>query len=90
MGARSPSESVRTKFDPPAALPRKVSLAPELSSAASSQMAWAEGIGRLEVRLVTAGPPVPVETRLARELLGVARERHALALLLANAFVFID
>jgi signal transduction histidine kinase/DNA-binding NarL/FixJ family response regulator len=56
-----------------------------LDAALRAEAAWAEGIGRLEVRLVTAGPPVPVETRLARELLGVAREaltnivRHAQA-----------
>ncbi len=56
-----------------------------LDAALRAEAAWAEGIGRLEVRLVTAGPPVPVEARLAREVLGVAREalanivRHAQA-----------
>ena len=54
-----------------------------LEAALRAEAAWAESIGRLEVRLVTAGPPVPVEARLAREVLGVAREaltnivRHA-------------
>ena len=56
-----------------------------LEAALRAEAAWAESIGRLEVRLVTAGPPVPVEARLAREVLGVAREaltnivRHAQA-----------
>ena len=54
-----------------------------LEAALRAEAAWAESIGRLEVRLVTAGPPVAVEARIAREVLGVAREaltnivRHA-------------
>jgi signal transduction histidine kinase/DNA-binding NarL/FixJ family response regulator len=54
-----------------------------LEAALKSEAAWAEAIGRLEVRLVTAGTPGPVDVRLARELTWVAREaltnivRHA-------------
>jgi signal transduction histidine kinase/DNA-binding NarL/FixJ family response regulator len=54
-----------------------------LEAALKSEAAWAEAIGRLEVRLVTAGTPGPVDLRLARELTWVAREaltnivRHA-------------
>jgi signal transduction histidine kinase/DNA-binding NarL/FixJ family response regulator len=54
-----------------------------LEAALKSEAAWAEAIGRLEVRLVSAGTPGPVDSRLARELTRVAREaltnivRHA-------------
>jgi signal transduction histidine kinase/DNA-binding NarL/FixJ family response regulator len=54
-----------------------------LEAALQSEAAWAETIGRLEVRMVTAGTPVPVDARLMRELTWVAREaltnivRHA-------------
>ena len=56
-----------------------------LDAALRAEAAWAQSIGRLEVRLVSAGPPVPVEPALAREVLRVAREaltnivRHAQA-----------
>jgi signal transduction histidine kinase/DNA-binding NarL/FixJ family response regulator len=56
-----------------------------LDAALRAEAAWAESIGRLVVRLVTAGPPVPLAARLASEVLGVAREaltniiRHAQA-----------
>jgi signal transduction histidine kinase/DNA-binding NarL/FixJ family response regulator len=56
-----------------------------LDAALRAEAAWAETTGRLEVRLVTAGSSVPVDTRLARELIWTAREaltnivRHAAA-----------
>jgi signal transduction histidine kinase/DNA-binding NarL/FixJ family response regulator len=56
---------------------------PDLTTALRSEAGWAETIGSLSVRLVTAGTPVPVEARLGRELMTVAREaltnivRHA-------------
>lgn len=57
----------------------------DLEAALKSEAAWAETIGRLEVRLVSAGTPVEVEGRVARELILLAREaltnivRHAAA-----------
>ena len=54
-----------------------------LDAALRSEAAWAESIGRLEVRFVSAGTPVALEEQLAREVLRVAREaltnivRHA-------------
>ena len=54
-----------------------------LADALRSEVAWAQSIGRLEVRFVSAGPPVALEERLSREVLRVAREaltnivRHA-------------
>jgi DNA-binding NarL/FixJ family response regulator/signal transduction histidine kinase len=54
-----------------------------LADALRSEVAWAQSIGRLEVRFVSAGPPVVLEERLSREVLRVAREaltnivRHA-------------
>jgi signal transduction histidine kinase/DNA-binding NarL/FixJ family response regulator len=54
-----------------------------LDDALRSEAAWAQSIGRLEVRFVSAGPPVALEERLSREVLRVAREaltnivRHA-------------
>ena len=54
-----------------------------LDAALRSEAAWAQSIGRLEVRYVSAGPPVPLDGRLALEVLRVAREaltnivRHA-------------
>jgi signal transduction histidine kinase/DNA-binding NarL/FixJ family response regulator len=54
-----------------------------LQDALRSEAAWAESIGRLEVRFVSAGTPVAVDERLSREVLRVAREaltnivRHA-------------
>jgi signal transduction histidine kinase/DNA-binding NarL/FixJ family response regulator len=54
-----------------------------LDAALRSEAAWAESIGRLEVKFVSAGAPVALEERLSRELLRVAREaltnivRHA-------------
>ena len=56
-----------------------------LDAALRAEAAWAESTGRLEVRLVSAGTPVPVDARLARELIWAAREaltnivRHAAA-----------
>jgi signal transduction histidine kinase/DNA-binding NarL/FixJ family response regulator len=56
-----------------------------LEDALRSEAAWAESIGRLEVRLVAAGTPVALDERLSREVLRVAREaltnivRHAQA-----------
>jgi signal transduction histidine kinase/DNA-binding NarL/FixJ family response regulator len=56
-----------------------------LESALRSEAAWAESIGRLEVRFVSAGQPVPLDDRLALEVLRTAREaltnivRHARA-----------
>jgi len=54
-----------------------------LADALRSEVAWAQSVGRLEVRFVSAGPPVALEERLSREVLRVAREaltnivRHA-------------
>jgi signal transduction histidine kinase/DNA-binding NarL/FixJ family response regulator len=45
-----------------------------LDAALRSEAAWAESIGRLEVRYVVAGTPVALEGRLSREVLRVARE----------------
>ncbi len=45
-----------------------------LDASLKSEAAWAEAIGGLEVRLVSAGTPAPVDARLARELTWVARE----------------
>jgi signal transduction histidine kinase/DNA-binding NarL/FixJ family response regulator len=45
-----------------------------LDASLKSEAAWAEAIGGLEVRLVSAGTPAPVDSRLARELTWVARE----------------
>jgi DNA-binding NarL/FixJ family response regulator/signal transduction histidine kinase len=56
-----------------------------LEAALKSEAAWAETIGRLEVRLVSAGTPADVDGRVARELILLAREaltnivRHAAA-----------
>ncbi len=56
-----------------------------LASALRAEAAWAESIGRLEVRFVSAGTPVALDERSSREVLGVAREaltnivRHAQA-----------
>ncbi len=56
-----------------------------LEAALGSEAAWAESIGGLEVRLVTAGSPVAIDGRLSREVLWAAREaltnivRHAQA-----------
>jgi signal transduction histidine kinase/DNA-binding NarL/FixJ family response regulator len=55
----------------------------DLEAALKSETSWAETIGRLEVRLVTAGTPAEVDGRVARELILLAREaltnivRHA-------------
>ena len=54
-----------------------------LDAALRSEAAWAESIGGLEVRFVTAGTPVVMDEELAREVFRVAREaltnivRHA-------------
>ena len=45
-----------------------------LEAALRSEVAWAQSVGRLEVRFVSAGPPVALEGRLSREVLRVARE----------------
>jgi signal transduction histidine kinase/DNA-binding NarL/FixJ family response regulator len=56
-----------------------------LESALRAEAAWAQSIGRLEVRFVSAGTPAPLEGPLPREVLRVAREaltnivRHAQA-----------
>jgi signal transduction histidine kinase/DNA-binding NarL/FixJ family response regulator len=56
-----------------------------LEVALRAEAAWAESIGRLEVRFVSAGTPVSLEGRLSREVLRAAREaltnivRHARA-----------
>ena len=56
-----------------------------LDDALRSEAAWAQSVGRLEVRFVSAGPPVILEERLSREVLRVSREaltnivRHAQA-----------
>jgi len=54
-----------------------------LDDALRSEAAWAESIGGLEVRFVSAGTPVQMEEHLSQEVLRVAREaltnivRHA-------------
>ena len=56
-----------------------------LDAALRSEAAWAQSVGGLEVRFVSAGTPVAVDGRLSREVLRVAREaltnivRHAQA-----------
>ena len=56
-----------------------------LEEALRAEAAWAQSIGGLEVRFVTAGTPAPADERLAHEVLLVAREaltnivRHARA-----------
>jgi signal transduction histidine kinase len=56
-----------------------------LDAALQSEASWAESIGRLEVRLVSAGPPVALDNHIAQEVLRIAREaltnivRHARA-----------
>jgi signal transduction histidine kinase/DNA-binding NarL/FixJ family response regulator len=56
-----------------------------LEAALRSEAAWAESIGRLEVRFVSAGLPAPLDDQLALEVLRSAREaltnivRHARA-----------
>ena len=56
-----------------------------LDAALRSEAAWAQSVGGLEVRFVSAGTPVDVDGRLSREVLRVAREaltnivRHAQA-----------
>jgi signal transduction histidine kinase/DNA-binding NarL/FixJ family response regulator len=56
-----------------------------LKEALEAEAAWAQSIGGVEVRLVTAGPPTPLDERLSHEVLLVAREaltnivRHARA-----------
>jgi signal transduction histidine kinase/DNA-binding NarL/FixJ family response regulator len=56
-----------------------------LDAALRSEATWAQSIGRLEVRYVSAGSPVPLDGRLAHEVLRIAREaltnivRHAQA-----------
>jgi signal transduction histidine kinase/DNA-binding NarL/FixJ family response regulator len=70
-----------------------------LDAALRSEAAWAESIGGLEVRFVTAGTPVAMEGELSHEVFRVAREaltnivRHAdahsvrIGLLYEHAFV---
>jgi signal transduction histidine kinase/DNA-binding NarL/FixJ family response regulator len=56
-----------------------------LESALRSEAAWAESVGRLEVRFVSAGQATALDSRVAGELVRVAREsltnivRHARA-----------
>ncbi len=56
-----------------------------LDAALQSEASWAESIGRLEVRLVSAGPPVTLDNHIAQEVLRITREaltnivRHARA-----------
>lgn len=56
-----------------------------LEAALRAEASWAQSTGRLEVRFVSAGTPVPLEGRLPHEVLRVAREaltnivRHAQA-----------
>ena len=56
-----------------------------LEAALRAEAAWAQSIGRLEVKFVSAGTPVALDERLSREVLRVAREaltnivRHAQA-----------
>jgi signal transduction histidine kinase/DNA-binding NarL/FixJ family response regulator len=45
-----------------------------LEAALRSEVAWAESTGRLEIRFVSAGPAVPLEQKLSREILRIARE----------------
>jgi signal transduction histidine kinase/DNA-binding NarL/FixJ family response regulator len=55
----------------------------DLEAALRSEAGWTESIGKLDVHLVTAGTPIPVDKRLVKELIAVAREaltnvvRHA-------------
>src|SRR5215472_9907324 len=70
-----------------------------LDAALRSEAAWAESIGGLEVRFITAGTPVVMEEELSHEVFRVAREaltniiRHAgahsarIGLLYEHAFV---
>jgi signal transduction histidine kinase/DNA-binding NarL/FixJ family response regulator len=56
-----------------------------LAAALAAEAAWAQSTGQLEVRVVTAGDPVPLDGRLARDVLRITREaltnivRHAQA-----------
>ena len=56
-----------------------------LEAALRSEAAWAESVGRLEVRFVSAGQPAALDSRVAGEVVRVAREaltnivRHARA-----------
>jgi signal transduction histidine kinase/DNA-binding NarL/FixJ family response regulator len=56
-----------------------------LEAALRSEAAWAESVGRLEVRFVSAGQAAPLDSRVAGEMVRVAREaltnivRHARA-----------
>ena len=56
-----------------------------LDAALRSETAWAQSVGGLEVRFVSAGTPIALDGRLSREVLRVAREaltnivRHAQA-----------
>ncbi len=56
-----------------------------LEAALRAETSWAQSIGRLDVKLVTAGTPVALDARLSREMLWAAREaltnivRHAQA-----------
>jgi signal transduction histidine kinase/DNA-binding NarL/FixJ family response regulator len=56
-----------------------------LDAALQSEATWAQSIGRLETRFVSAGPPVELDGQVAHEVLRVAREaltnivRHARA-----------
>ncbi len=45
-----------------------------LEAALRSEVAWAQSVGGIEVRLVCAGTPVPLDQRLSREVLWIARE----------------
>jgi signal transduction histidine kinase/DNA-binding NarL/FixJ family response regulator len=45
-----------------------------LEEALRSEVAWAQSTGHLEVRFVSAGSPVELDTRLSREVLRIARE----------------
>ena len=44
-----------------------------LDAALQSEATWAQSTGALDVRLVTAGAPVPVDGAVARELLHVVQ-----------------
>jgi signal transduction histidine kinase/DNA-binding NarL/FixJ family response regulator len=46
----------------------------DLEAELRSEAGWAETVGRLDVRLLSAGTPVPVDGKLARALTSVARE----------------
>ncbi len=45
-----------------------------LEAALRAEVAWAQSIGSLEVRFVSAGPAVALDQRLCREVLWIARE----------------